>query len=209
MALDVLQGASITTGGGFSLFHPQPPWQRSAVASYLVSAPQLPPAEWFKYPSSLQPGNPPPRTPVFGNRALPDVAAVAEALYMVLGGSDKQSATGVSFATPIWAGVVTLLNNARLQAGLPPMGAVAPFLYWAAQTNSSGFRDVTQGANRCFETPPWDATSTVNDTCCEHGFTAAAGYDVVTGLGTPNVEVLIELAIAAGRHAAHTKATRG
>ena len=209
VALDVLMGASITTGGGFSYFDEQPPFQREAVANFLrqrAAEHPLPAPDFFEFPDKLKPQDPPRRTPVYANRALPDVSAVAEALYMVRGGEDTQSATGVSFATPIWAGVVSLINNARLNAGLPAMGAIAPFLYWAASVNRSAFNDIVEGGNRCFETPEWTSNSTVNDSCCADGFWAGPGFDVVTGLGTPNVRVLLELAVQVGHKAVSRRA---
>merc|ERR1712087_979260 len=101
---------------------------------------------------------------------------------MIINGEDRQAANGASVATPIVAGLITLLNDARLREGLPPMGPAGPFLY----SMTSGFQDITAGSNRCFETPVWKYGMTINDTCCEHGFISTFGYDVVTGLGSPN-----------------------
>merc|ERR1712118_409698 len=115
---------------------------------------------------------------------------------MVLRGSNVTAASGASASTPIVAGIITLLNDARLHAGLPPMGAVGPFLYsaWA----KGGFHDVVEGNNECFETPPWKHGMSVNDTCCTWGFEARPGFDPVSGLGTPNFKVLRELALEMG-----------
>merc|ERR1711862_492030 len=103
---------------------------------------------------------------------------------MVIKGNDNNAASGASVSTPIVAGIVTLLNDARLREGLPPMGAIGPFLYSAQE--AGGFHDITVGSNRCFETPILNSESTENSTCCPFGFSATPGYDVVSGLGTPN-----------------------
>eukprot|EP00929_Paragymnodinium_shiwhaense_P113604 TRINITY_DN81887_c0_g1_i1.p1 TRINITY_DN81887_c0_g1~~TRINITY_DN81887_c0_g1_i1.p1 ORF type:complete len:738 (-),score=57.63 TRINITY_DN81887_c0_g1_i1:6-2219(-) len=179
-------GASITTGGGFSYASPRPAHQSQAVQHYLQSltSATTPPSDFFLSKNWSS------------NRALPDVSAIGSALYMVLNGSDKQAASGASASTPIVAGLVTLLNDARLNAKLPPMGPIGPFLYHAASVSPIAFHDVTVGNNRCFETPTWTSESTVNDTCCTYGFSATAGYDVVSGLGTPNFKVLRDLALS-------------
>ena len=36
---------------------------------------------------------------------------------------------GTSAAAPVWAGIVSLLNEERLKARKPPMGFFAPLLY--------------------------------------------------------------------------------
>lgn len=63
-------------------------------------------------------------------------------------------------------GVVAQLNHELMSKGLAPMGWINPWLY----ANPQMFTDVTSGSN------PYEK--------CD-GFVAAAGWDPVTGLGTP------------------------
>ncbi|KIP07558.1 hypothetical protein PHLGIDRAFT_70854 [Phlebiopsis gigantea 11061_1 CR5-6] len=63
--------------------------------------------------------------------------------------------------------VVSLINDALNVAGKKPLGFLNPFLY----ANPSAFIDITSGDN---------------PGCGTNGFTAATGWDPVTGLGTPN-----------------------
>jgi kumamolisin len=104
-------------------------------------------------------------------RLVPDVSLAADpntGALVVLQGKDEQIG-GTSWSAPVWAGFCALLNEARAKAGLPAMGFLNPSLYPLAGT--SCFRDIVAGTNG--------------------GFEAVAGYDKVTGLGTPNVGELI------------------
>tara|TARA_B110000208_G_scaffold190744_1_gene255467 strand:+ start:2226 stop:2474 length:249 start_codon:yes stop_codon:yes gene_type:complete len=63
------------------------------------------------------------------------------------------------------ASIIARLGHKRL-------GLIAPLLY---AMPSSTFHDVTVGSNKC------------SSTCCgDDGFAAIAGWDAVTGLGSPD-----------------------
>lgn len=104
-----------------------------------------------------------------GRRLSPDVAAVADPftgvrfIYNqreVLGG-------GTSQAAPIWAALTVLMNQYIVANGGRPLGNLNPQLYRvAAGSNLPGFRDVRRGGNAVDLAQP--------------------GYDLVTGLGSPN-----------------------
>lgn len=84
--------------------------------------------------------------------------------------------------SPIFAGLITLLNSARLDAGMPALGFINPLLYQISEDNTGAFNDVTVGHNACGGFgPPF---------CCANGWLASPGWDPVTGLGSPNFEVL-------------------
>ena len=86
---------------------------------------------------------------------------------------------GTSCASPTAAGVISLLNDLRLAAGKPSLGFLNPFLYQAA----SSLNDITGGASSgCGFSEP--------------GYTAVAGWDPVTGLGTPNYAKLAQAVVA-------------
>lgn len=110
-----------------------------------------------------------------GRRLVPDVAAVADpftGVRIVLGGQPRIGA-GTSQAAPIWA-ALTVLMNQYLQAhgGRPVGGDLNPMLYQVASgSRLPGFRDVSLGANAVDVSTP--------------------GYDLVTGLGSPNVDNLV------------------
>ncbi len=103
-------------------------------------------------------------------RSVPDVAAEADftvsGYLLVVNGNSFQYG-GTSAAAPLWATLIT-----RINAALPDgkqLGYVTPVLY-DTTVRSAGFTDITSGDN---------ITAAVG------GFTATAGYDAVTGLGSP------------------------
>ena len=78
---------------------------------------------------------------------------------------------GTSLAAPVWAGLTALINDFLQQHGGNPVGDLNPLLYRIAnQAPRPAFRDITQGANAVARAGP--------------------GYDLTTGLGTPDVENL-------------------
>jgi subtilase family serine protease len=94
---------------------------------------------------------------------------------------------GTSASTPVFAGILTLLNQ---QLGNTPpagLGNVNPTLYKLAQTPANNvFHDITTGDNivPCTKGSPNCPVS------LKYGYTAAAGYDLVTGLGSIDVNNL-------------------
>lgn len=88
---------------------------------------------------------------------------------------------GTSASAPIFAGLITLLNDGRLSIGAPTLGFINPFLYQAAKYPGV-FNDILVGSNRCNEVG-----------CCPYGFNVTTGWDAVTGLGTPNFPALYDL----------------
>ncbi len=85
---------------------------------------------------------------------------------------------GTSLSTPQWAGLIAAANATRVAAAKPVLGQPHAVLYGqistAPATYASVFADVTSGSN---------------GTCSV--CTARAGYDGLTGLGTPNVTNLL------------------
>ncbi|TFK32816.1 family S53 protease-like protein [Crucibulum laeve] len=101
-------------------------------------------------------------------RAFPDVSAQGQNVEIVVGGR-TESVAGTSCSSPIFASVIALLNDQLVAAGKSPLGFLNPFLYSAA--GAAALNDVTTGSN---------------PGCNTNGFPAKAGWDPVTGLGTPN-----------------------
>ncbi|CAK5267479.1 unnamed protein product [Mycena citricolor] len=103
-------------------------------------------------------------------RAYPDISAQGERVAIVSSGQ-VQPVDGTSCSSPIFASVVGLINDQLAAAGKPPLGFLNPFLY----KNAAALNDITTGNNVG---------------CNSNGFPALAGWDPVTGLGTPNFAAL-------------------
>jgi tripeptidyl-peptidase-1 len=156
-------GGIVTTGGGFSIYFPRPSWQALQVADYLKSAPQLPPLNLFSS----------------NGRGYPDVAALGFNYNVVIGGATYQE-SGTSASAPVVAGMLSLINGARLAAGKPALGWVNAQLYQFALTNPAVVNDITVGENNCCAGEPGSIV------CCQYGFNATVGWDPLTGLGSLN-----------------------
>ena len=108
-------------------------------------------------------------------RLVPDISAVADPFTgvrvvlnqrVVVGG-------GTSQAAPIWAGFTALMNQKLLADGSGQLGDLNPLLYKVAKTAPlPAFQDINLGGNAIMPS-------------------SATGYDMVTGLGTPNVANLV------------------
>ncbi|GAA4858339.1 protease pro-enzyme activation domain-containing protein [Kitasatospora terrestris] len=111
-------------------------------------------------------------------RTVPDVSSNADpasgfAIYTQ--GSTSagwQVYGGTSAAAPLWSGYAALFNQKAKASAQPVLGEANPKLYALANSASYGsaFHDVTSGANQDFST--------------------RAGYDQVTGWGTPVADAL-------------------
>jgi kumamolisin len=109
-----------------------------------------------------------------GRRMTPDIAAVADPFtgvqfvlndQVLIGGGTSQSA-------PIWAGLTALMNQYLLENNGTLIGDINPLLYRIAEgAPLPAFRDVTLGGNAVDNAGP--------------------GYDLVTGLGTPDIANLV------------------
>lgn len=109
--------------------------------------------------------------PAGTQRLVPDVSLAADpnkGAFLVFQGQVVQIG-GTSWSAPVWAGFCALMNEARVNAGKPMLPFLNPLLYPLLGTDS--FRDIKSGTNGAFA--------------------AGTGYDLVTGLGVPNVKKLI------------------
>ncbi|KAJ7738741.1 family S53 protease-like protein [Mycena metata] len=106
-------------------------------------------------------------------RGFPDIAATAENVEIAWDGS-FWTVDGTSCATPISASIFALVNDRLIAAGKPVLGFLNPFLYSPA--GRAAFNDITSGSN---------------PGCNTEGFSATAGWDPVTGLGTPDFNKLL------------------
>ena len=107
-------------------------------------------------------------------RNVPDVAMVADNIAFIADNGTQEAGTGTSFAAPLWAGFVALVNQQAAASGQPTVGQVNPALYAIGNgaNYTSDFHDITTGDNTTRSSPSQ--------------FFAVAGYDLCTGWGTPN-----------------------
>ena len=105
----------------------------------------------------------------------PDVSANANFTFYVC--ADQTTCTaneygGTSFATPMWAGYLALVNQQSVANGNKTVGFINPSLYLIGGGSSYGtdFHDTLSGSN---------------------GYSATTGYDLATGWGSPNGSGLI------------------
>jgi Domain of unknown function (DUF4114) len=139
-------------------------------------------------------------------RGAPDVAAAAggNMLYRVPGPdmSGLQSDDGTSAAAPLWAALIAQIDTIFDDQGLPNLGYMNDLLYIAAAIAPASFNDITFGNNvSSFYNDPASAIVNLNG---EHiglsgfGYYAGPGYDLTTGLGTPNGTLLARALTAIG-----------
>ena len=115
-------------------------------------------------------------------RNVPDVAAEANFDFYVCADQSGCGAGwgGTSFAAPMWAGYMALVNQQAIANGNPPLGFVNPAIYNIGLGSGYGtaFHDITSGNNG--------------------RYSAVKGYDLVTGWGSPNGAGLITALAGSG-----------
>jgi subtilase family serine protease len=151
-----------TSGGGISVIFPAPSWQASIVP-YGLGAPLT-------------------------MRGVPDVSAGASSSqpgYWIATTVKCTKMTpcflgdgGTSASSPIWAGISRLIAQS---SNTTRLGNINPQLYQLAASGSSALVDVSQLGNNC-----------TFDMCDLYpGYEVGPGYDLGTGLGSPNIQNLI------------------
>lgn len=107
-------------------------------------------------------------------RLSPDVSAVADPFTgaTIVFGRRVLTGGGTSQSAPIWAALTAVMDQFLLANGGRLLGNLNPLLYRVAEGAARpGFHDVVLGANAVHP--------------------AAPGFDLVTGLGTPNLDNLV------------------
>ena len=134
-------------------------------------------SDFFSMPSWQQgPGVAQPQYNPNNMREVPDVSADADpvsgaAVYLPGsggGGGQWTQGGGTSQSAPIWAGITALIDQYLQSKGLRRVGFINPALYhfYANPPQFYPFHDVTEGTNLYYP--------------------ATRGYDLATGLGTPD-----------------------
>lgn len=148
------------SGGGFSNIFPRPSYQDDAVFNYLDNfAPEYGQEVYNR-----------------SGRAYPDVSANALNMPVVVLNTTKPQ-SGTSASAPVFASIINLLNEERLEAGKGPIGFLNPIIYKYPEM----FNDIVEGNN---------------PGCGTNGFPASPGWDPATGLGTPRYDKMREVFLA-------------
>jgi sugar lactone lactonase YvrE len=106
----------------------------------------------------------------------PDVSANANFTFYTCANQEVCLANeygGTSFAAPMWAGYIALVNQQLAANGKPTIGFINPTIYAQNVTSAynTNFHDITSGTSG--------------------SYSAMTGYDLVTGWGSPNGQNLI------------------
>ncbi|KAF8266389.1 peptidase S8/S53 domain-containing protein [Lactarius quietus] len=155
--MDIPEVAWPSSSGGFSQYFPRPNYQDRAVLTFLQNL-----------------GNKHAGLYNARGRGVPDIAAQADQLVTIVNAVKLSEAARAPQRQclrdndQIVAGIVALLNDYLISTGRSPLGFLNLRLYSQAR---AGLNDITSGNNAG---------------CGTDGFTAAAGWDPVTGLGTPD-----------------------
>ena len=163
------------SSGGFSDTWPRPSWQDDAVSKYLDILGD-------RWDGLYNPSG----------RGFPDVAAQGYNFHVI----DKGAETlvgGTSASSPTFAGVIALLNAARIDAGKSPLGFLNPWIY------SEGYKGLTDivdgGSTGCTGRDQYSGLPTPKVPYAS--WNATQGWDPVTGLGTPDFKKLLKLSSSA------------
>jgi hypothetical protein len=105
-------------------------------------------------------------------RLNPDVAFVADpnTPVVLLDKGHWIDVGGTSIGAPAWAALIAIADQGRARAGLPPLDGSSQTLPALYRLPPRDFHDITRGNN---------------------GFAAGAGFDLVTGRGTPRAPLLV------------------
>ncbi|KAH6647170.1 peptidase S8/S53 domain-containing protein [Truncatella angustata] len=160
-----------SSSGGFSNYFPAPDYMKDALDTYFSKHdPGHPSYIANENATNIGEGG------GLYNRAgrgFPDISANGANFRAFNGGNDYHW-FGTSLAAPLWAAVLTLINQERQAIGKSPVGFINPVLY----ANPDSLTDIKNGSNA---------------NCGSSGFPAVEGWDPVTGLGTPNYPALLDL----------------
>ena len=112
-------------------------------------------------------------------RNVPDVAMVADGIYVIYNNGSTESIGGTSCAAPLWAGFIALVNQQAEANGQPTVGFINPAIYaiGTGTTYEACFHDIMIGDNETYYSP--------------FQYFAVSGYNLCTGWGTPNGSNLV------------------
>lgn len=109
-------------------------------------------------------------------RNLPDVAMIAQDVLIVSEDGSLIVEAGTSVASPLWAAYTSLVNQQADNSGVGLVGFINPEIYAIGNSPpayATNFHDIVGGSNGSFN--------------------AVAGYDLVTGWGSPQAALISTL----------------
>jgi subtilase family serine protease len=179
-------------------------WNQS-VANFTTTKCLPPPIPWassgglstiFRRP----PYQDPERNIVGAHRGLPDIsmnAAISDGvlLYSSYLGADiwGEGGGGTSAATPEFAAMIAIAD----QMAHRRLGLINPYLYKLERRHAPGIVDITRGTNTVsFHDNQVNNSGPI---VTVKGYAARRGYDLVTGVGTPNAALLVPELVALSR----------
>ena len=115
------ESSGFLSGGGFSRSFERPSFQQNAVSNFLINNP--PAYNSTQYNAT--------------GRASPDVSANGDHIRVYINNTAKLEG-GTSASTPLFASIITLINEKRLAANKTVVGFLNPALY----ANPDAFNDV-------------------------------------------------------------------
>jgi subtilase family serine protease len=165
-------GTDLTTSGSAGAWKSETAWVDSGGG---ISPDRIAIPSWQKLSGVINSSN-------RGSTTLrngPDVAANANFTFYTCADQTTCLANefgGTSFAAPMWAGFIALVNQQLASQGQSTIGFLNPTIYSENVTSSysTGFHDITSGRSG--------------------SFSAETGYDLVTGWGSPKAGLINELA---------------
>jgi subtilase family serine protease len=162
--LTVVGGTSLTTAGAGGVWQSETAWSYSGggVSTTWTIPSYQPPAAMRAAGGSAS------------MRNIPDVALLADVqIFLICNDGQAIEVGGTSAAAPLWAGFIALANQQASSSQQPRVGFLNPLIYalGAGSNYQSDVHDIVSGSNG--------------------GFSAQAGYDLVTGWGTPAGQPLI------------------
>jgi kumamolisin len=164
-------GTDLTTASAGGLWKSETAWSDSGGG---ISPDKIAIPSWQKLSGVINSSNKGSTT----YRNGPDVSANANFTFYVC--ADQTTCTaneygGTSFAAPMWAGYIALVNQQLVANGDSTIGFINPTIYSQNVTSSyaTDFHDITSGTSG--------------------SYSAVTGYDLVTGWGSPNAGLIAAL----------------
>ncbi|KAK2865286.1 Tripeptidyl-peptidase sed3 [Arthroderma sp. PD_2] len=158
------------SSGGFSDRHSRPRHQDDAVGAYLDKLGD----QWKGLYNTR-------------GRGIPDISAQGSN-FAVYDHGKVTMVSGTSASAPAFAAIVANLNTIRLGANKPVLGYLNPFIYGRGRR---GFTDIVHGGSTgC---AGYNTTNATAPAVPYASWNATEGWDPVTGVGTPNFEILANI----------------
>ena len=106
--------------------------------------------------------------------------------FPIVVGRELTQEGGTSLSSPLLGGIIALLNEQSMAAVGQPLGFVSSLFYQMALDCQACFNDVAFGNNCC----PTSTQAELNQCGGCTGFPSVAGWDAVTGFGSPRVSAM-------------------